>query len=127
MDASVGDGGKYQGFPFSSTFWWATKMNQLQTPGPSDSWVFTDEHPDSIDDCALYVNPGYSNGTGQFTELSGSQHGGDCGMTFADGHAVIHHWVGRAVSPITYTRVILVNVVNDPDLAWLAQHTPSKQ
>ena len=32
----------------------ASKMGDLQTPGPSDSWVFTDEHPDSIDDAILY-------------------------------------------------------------------------
>ena len=56
MDAAVGDGSTFNGFPFSATFWRAKKMTDLKYPGPSDSWVFTDEHPDSIDDAILYTS-----------------------------------------------------------------------
>jgi prepilin-type N-terminal cleavage/methylation domain-containing protein/prepilin-type processing-associated H-X9-DG protein len=125
MDAAVGDGATFGGFPFSSTFWRAKKMTDLKLPGPSDSWVFTDEHPDSIDDGILYTSYSYISGTGQFTELPGSQHGGRCGMAFADGSAVIHKWLSaQTLRQVTYVNVSQVNVVNNPDLAWLAMHTP---
>jgi prepilin-type N-terminal cleavage/methylation domain-containing protein/prepilin-type processing-associated H-X9-DG protein len=125
MDAATGDGADFAGFPFSATFWRAKKMSELNFPGPSDSWVFTDEHPDSIDDAILYTSPTYTSGTGQFTELPGSQHGGRCGMGFADGSAVIHKWLSsQAVRQVTYVNVSQVNVVNNPDLTWLALHTP---
>jgi len=126
MDAAVGDGNIYGGFPFSSTFWKAKKMGDLRLPGPSDSWVFTDEHPDSIDDGCLYTDPNATgSGIEQFTELPGSQHGGACGMAFADGSAIIHKWInGQTSRPITYVNQSRINVINDPDLGWLAQHTP---
>jgi prepilin-type N-terminal cleavage/methylation domain-containing protein len=127
MDGAVGDGAKYQNFTFSATFWWAKKMTELRNPGPSDSWVFTDEHPDSIDDGILYVDPhGADNGGVEtFTELPASQHGGDCGMVFADGSAIVHKWTGQNVNhPVTYTKIDQLTVFNDPDLAWLALHTP---
>src|ERR1039458_7752584 len=34
-----------------------------------------------------------TSGTGQFTELPANDHGGACGVGFADGHAEIHKWV----------------------------------
>lgn len=125
MNGAVGDGKKYTGFPFSSTFWWAKKSSDLNQPGPSESWVFTDEHPDSIDDSILYTDAGATNGTGQFTELPSSDHNGACGFGFGDGHAEIHKWKDRTtVRPVTYTVVVRVNVTENPDLAWLARHTP---
>jgi hypothetical protein len=51
MDAAVGDGVKYSGFSWLTFV--AKKMGDLTVPGPSDSWVFTDEHPDSIDDFGI--------------------------------------------------------------------------
>jgi prepilin-type processing-associated H-X9-DG protein len=35
-----------------------------------------------------------ANATKVFMELPGNQHGGACGMSFADGHADIHKWQG---------------------------------
>jgi len=127
MDGAVGDGASYQGFPYSANFWRATKSSDLLLPGPADSWVFTDEHPDAIDDGILYTYYGYTNGTGQFSELPGSQHGGACGMCFADGHSVIHKWLApETVVPVIFSRVGRddVDVTGSPDLGWLAYCTP---
>ena len=131
MDGSLGDGAKYSGFPFSSTFFWAKKMMDLHVPGPSDSWVFLDEHPDSIDDCILYISPTYANGNGLFTELPAGLHGGKCGMSFADGHAEMHKWTkAPPLQPVIFDNkvgvTVQVLVVNNADLAWLAQHTPAQ-
>ena len=70
----------------------------------------------------------YTNGTGLFPELPGTQHGGACGLAFADGSAVIHKWrSGLANTPVTYKRVIDVNVANNPDMTWFAQsHAATK-
>ena len=126
MDGAVGDGTKDLSFPFSASYWWAKKMGDLRKPGPSDSWVFTDEHPDSMDDGILYASSTYTTGTGDFTELPGSQHGGRCGLSFADGHAEIHKWLTAVVmQPVTYMTKHNTLVVNNADLAWLAQRTPS--
>ncbi|WP_040546501.1 type II secretion system protein [Pedosphaera parvula] len=123
MNAAMGDGVKYN-FGWG-TFFFARKMSELTTPGPSQSYVFTDEHPDSIDDELLYTNPAYTNGTGVFTELPASDHNGACGMSYADGHSEIHKWVdATTVHPVRYTTVNQVSVSNNKDLAWLAAHTP---
>ena len=127
MNGALGAGIKYAGFPFSANFWWASKSSQLNNPGPSQTWVFLDEHPDSLDDPVLYTYYGYTNGTGQFTELPAANHSRAVGISFADGHSEIHRWAGaNIVLPVIYTTAgrQKINVTSDPDLAWLAQHTP---
>jgi prepilin-type N-terminal cleavage/methylation domain-containing protein/prepilin-type processing-associated H-X9-DG protein len=125
MDAAVGDGNKFtgEGWTNSTSFYVAKKSTAFHSPGPSDCWVFTDEHPDSIDDGILYT-PNYPYPA--LLEVPGCQHGGACGLTFADGHSEIHKWRGKfANQPVTYGTLINVAVLRtDPDLLWLAQHTP---
>ena len=128
MDAAIGDGTKYTGFSWSAgppPFWWAKKLGDLTAPGPASSWLFTDEHPDSIDDCILYTNPYFTSGTGQFTELPANDHAGACGLGFADGHAEIHKWSDAlSLYPVQYTTRNQVSVSNSKDLAWMSQRTP---
>ena len=125
MNGAVGGGRKYTGLPF--TVWGATKTSDLNLPGPSESWVFIDEHPDSIDDGILYVNPGATNGTGQFTELPSGEHGGACGVAFADGHSEIHKWkTSVTLVKVGYKSLQRVNVTDNEDLAWMARRTPRK-
>jgi prepilin-type processing-associated H-X9-DG protein len=92
--------------------------------------VFTDEHPDAIDDGILYTDAACLNGTGQFTELPSSDHGGACGLSFADGHSEIHKWRDpNTLRPVLYSsgNGQRIDVVNSADLAWLAQRTPRAQ
>jgi len=128
MNGAVGNGDKYQepGNPFGWTSWYfAKKSADFHTPGPSGVWVFSDEHPDSIDDALLY-DASYP--VTQFTELPGCQHGGACGMAYADGHAEIHKWIGpilAAHQAVTYTIVQRVPCsATDPDMLYLAARTP---
>jgi prepilin-type N-terminal cleavage/methylation domain-containing protein/prepilin-type processing-associated H-X9-DG protein len=126
MDGAVGDGVKYTFSNWGSTkMWWAIKGADLVAPGPTRSWVFMDEHPDSIDDEILYINPGETDGTGVFTELPASLHNNACGISFADGHAEIHKWVNaETIHAVTYTVIDQVSVTLNADLGWLAQRTP---
>ena len=145
MDAAVGGGnpvsgpgykppsslaGQYAGEP--GGMFYATKASQLRNPVPSDSWVFTDEHPDSIDDGILYISPTQQDPSfGVFTELPSSLHNGADGISFADGHAEVHKWLdprtaGKGVLYVsTSGDTSRINMApNSQDLMWLAQHTP---
>ncbi|HEV2437351.1 MAG TPA: type II secretion system protein [Verrucomicrobiae bacterium] len=124
----VGQGGYKPPASLSSLnpFFFATKMNQLRHP--SESWVFINEHPDSIDDGILYVDPRASNGTGSLIELPSNYLGDACGVSFADGHAEVHKWQTSAFQvPVTYSKIPTVTYTGNADLAWLAQRTPSGQ
>jgi len=122
MDGSVGNGPKA---PFWGNFFFARKSTDIHQPGPSDVWLFTDEHPDSIDDCILYTSP---NPVTSLIEIPGSQHADACGITFADGHAEIHKWKGAFTHhPVQYDVLHYVSTpLNDPDMLWLAQHTAAR-
>jgi prepilin-type N-terminal cleavage/methylation domain-containing protein/prepilin-type processing-associated H-X9-DG protein len=126
MNGAVGNGDKYQQpqNPFGWTQWYfAKKTSDFHVPGPSDVWVFSDEHPDSIDDALMYTA---SYPVTQFTELPGSQHAGACGLAFADGHSEIHKWRGPiANKPVTFsTQQRITCTIDDPDMLWLAARTP---
>jgi prepilin-type N-terminal cleavage/methylation domain-containing protein/prepilin-type processing-associated H-X9-DG protein len=131
MDAAMGYGRKWAAAPYNGFGWggffWARKTSELITPGPSDSWLFCDEHPDSIDDGIFYTNPNATTGTGSFTEIPGSLHAGACGVSFADGHAEIHKWTDpKTLQPVAYkTYLQNIAVQNSKDLIWMAQHTPT--
>jgi prepilin-type N-terminal cleavage/methylation domain-containing protein/prepilin-type processing-associated H-X9-DG protein len=130
MSGAVGNGDKYSepGNPFGWSAWYfAKKSSDFHSPGPSDVWVFSDEHPDSIDDALMYTA---SYAVTSFTELPGSQHGGACGMAFADGHSATHKWQGSVVNvPVIYSQATgsrqqVSCSLTDPDMLYLAQHTP---
>ena len=126
MNAAVGDGAKFEqpGNPFGWTSWHvARKSTDFHNPAPSGVWVFADEHPDSIDDALMYV-ANYP--VGSIIELPGSQHDGAGGIAFADGRAEIHKWQGTAArqSVRFVTRQQIPCPISDPDMLWLAQHTP---
>lgn len=139
MDAAIGppnqgqvasgqSGGKpAASLSYMNPFTVVIKMSDFVIPGPSQSWLFLDEHPDSIDDGIFYTNPNETSGTGVFTELPSSDHNGACGMSYADGHSEVHKWRdAQTIRPVTYTTVQRVNVNNDADLAFLARATPSQ-
>lgn len=95
-------------------------------PGPAETWVYCDEHPDSINDSGLF-NPETPEA---WTDDPATYHNGACGFSFADGHSQIHKWRGsqstdfaRAVS-LTDTDIAALLPVkpNDPDIGWMVYH-----
>jgi prepilin-type N-terminal cleavage/methylation domain-containing protein/prepilin-type processing-associated H-X9-DG protein len=139
MDAAVGagapnSGSGYKPAPslvgrgYSANFFYAKKMGDFNVPGASQSWVFLDENPDSIDDGIFYTSPQETNGTGTFTELPSTFHNGAGGISFADGHAEIHKWTDAAtLHPVSYTQYYQnISVVNSPDLAYISRNTPDQ-
>jgi prepilin-type N-terminal cleavage/methylation domain-containing protein/prepilin-type processing-associated H-X9-DG protein len=129
MNASIGQGNKFNTYSNWANFTVITKSTGFQSPGASEVWVFMDEHPDSVEDAVLYTSP---NPLTTLTEMPGLQHGGACGITFADGHAEIHKWKGPVLTAnekVTYVTAATNGKTvstTDPDNVWLAQHTPRK-
>ena len=132
MNGAIGDGYKYgnPGTPFGWSPWYvAKKTTDFHSPGPSDCWVILDEHPDSIDDGAFYT-PTPQVSINIFPELPGNQLALACGIVYADGHAEQHKWTGPILGQhinVSYTLVHNVPCSStDPDLAFLAAHTPAQ-
>jgi prepilin-type N-terminal cleavage/methylation domain-containing protein/prepilin-type processing-associated H-X9-DG protein len=122
MNAAIGGGGKfYAGQPW---YYNVKKASDFHTPGPTDCWLFTDEHPDSNDDGALYTDPTYNGGAAKFLELPGLFHGGSTALAFADGHSEVYK-MHIANAPVVYTSYASQNAYNNvQDETWFAQRTP---
>ena len=115
-----------------------TDLTAVQSPGPSDTWVFIDERQDCINwgnyltdmdgdkpsEPALY----------QFNEdMPGMYHDRSAGFAFADGHASIQHWLdARTTPPLTQPSTAVgaqggpaatpLSVPRDVDVRWLQLH-----
>jgi prepilin-type N-terminal cleavage/methylation domain-containing protein len=97
---------------------------------PAKTWVFTDEHPDSINGLgfANACTGADSPTTAQIIDFPANFHCGACGFSFADGHAEIHKWKGTKIrnAPIAYTGTMALNVpAGDSwmDVKWMAENT----
>lgn len=99
------------------------KWSDLSNPRPAETWVFMDEHPDSINDQAFFTP-----GVNQWIDLPTNLHDGGAGVAFADGSAEIHRWQGSALNRrVTFqTSSIWIVPNNDPDVLWLRARTPKR-
>jgi prepilin-type N-terminal cleavage/methylation domain-containing protein/prepilin-type processing-associated H-X9-DG protein len=108
--------------PFDPAFVVATKWADLSNPKPAETWLLMDEHPDSINDPAMFP-PGVS----QWIDLPGNLHDGGAGVAYADGSAEINRWQGSALNfRVRFVTSIGTAVPNDPDIAWMRARTPRK-
>jgi prepilin-type N-terminal cleavage/methylation domain-containing protein/prepilin-type processing-associated H-X9-DG protein len=70
---------------------WLNMFKQTDVRVPSKTWVFSDEHPDSIND-GFQCEPTSDAETNTWGDLPASYHNGAAGFAFADGHSEIHKW-----------------------------------
>ncbi|MGZ8898610.1 MAG: type II secretion system protein [Limisphaerales bacterium] len=109
---------------------WRSFLQESDISAPSDTWVFVDEHPDSINDG--FFCPNMSVAPAQFSEFDppastelpdgpASYHNGACGFAFADGHSEIKKWRDSRTKPPV--RRAVWNSRNgqgrNKDIAWL--------
>ncbi|MBX3734459.1 MAG: prepilin-type N-terminal cleavage/methylation domain-containing protein [Verrucomicrobiae bacterium] len=74
-------------------------LKQSDVPNAARTWLFLDEHPDSINDGYFINNPDASN----WQDIVASYHNGACGFSFADGHSEIKKWTsGTSKYPVRY-------------------------
>ena len=76
------------------------KYSSFTRPGPSDTWVFMDESPITINDPSMAVSAVAAPGKTYLIDFPGGNHGAAAGMSFADGHSIVHKWKDpRTYSP----------------------------
>jgi prepilin-type N-terminal cleavage/methylation domain-containing protein/prepilin-type processing-associated H-X9-DG protein len=114
-----GDGNAESG-PTEPAFVHVTKMSQLVNPGPVMTWMYLDEHPDSINDAGFFAPR-----TAAWIDLPASYHAGAAGVAFCDGHSEIHKWQSSVQKvPITLTGYGGTGVpAGDLDVRWLRDRT----
>lgn len=91
---------------------------------PADTWVFIDEHHESIND-AGFGHPGPQPANVRWVDFPGIYHNGAGGVAFADGHSEIKKWRG-----LNYPRVGVpssaVTAENRDSWEWLAQRSSQR-
>jgi len=121
----VGQGNATDG-PWDPIYKHFIKSSDMIYPGPTGTWVFLDEHPDSMNDAGFF-NPRANN----WVDMPAAYHNGACGFAFADGHAEIHKWRTTMAKPRS-RQVLFTNGgdmpsalgggANDPDIRWMIYH-----
>jgi prepilin-type N-terminal cleavage/methylation domain-containing protein/prepilin-type processing-associated H-X9-DG protein len=92
------------------------KYSEIIRPSPTMSFVFLDEHPDSIDDGYFLV---FLDRRYLWANLPANYHNGACGFSFADGHAEIRKWR----DPDTLAGRIPANPKGTNDVPWIQVRT----
>jgi prepilin-type N-terminal cleavage/methylation domain-containing protein/prepilin-type processing-associated H-X9-DG protein len=109
----------------------ALKLSDITTPGPASTYVFMDEHMNSINDSNFMPFRDLKAFGNQFwLDVPTGRHGNAAGIAYADGHADIHRWVDSDVrrekaGPATYEPVYNPSIAGPPgprDFAWFTNH-----
>jgi hypothetical protein len=116
------------------TYFEARKVNDLRIPGPANIYVFTEEHPDSIDDMKFMIDAGYPNTGEHWRNLPGSTENGGAAFSYADGHSEIHRWLVKSGTYATVQQVHFYypaqnpwatpTLVRNADYEWLDDRLP---
>ena len=127
------DGGWLPGSAYNSgqTTWLTYgKSSAFTRPGPSDTWVLMDENPYTINDGSLAISAEAAPGKTYLIDYPASAHGGAAGLSFADGHAIVHKWIDRRTytpppeaSPGSGGTGTTTMSPDNPDCFYLAQIT----
>ncbi len=102
------------------------KMQDLQNPGPSDTFVFIDEREDSINDGWFAVDMVNQGPLARWVDMPAGYHNRAAGVGFADGHATLKKWNDPRTNPPLLNGVPLIkgqNCPNNTDVIWLQNHT----
>ena len=101
---------------------------------PVNTWVFIDEHPDSINDAACAItmldvyNPNFTPpASAEVVDLPAWYHNGAAGFALADGHSEIHRWIGSGMKiPIIrgpQNRITVTDKGSISDMIWWSKNT----
>ncbi|HVY68325.1 MAG TPA: type II secretion system protein [Verrucomicrobiae bacterium] len=91
----IGAGNAEEGPWESGVYKHIKKVSDMTFQGPSETWVYLDEHPDSINDAGFF-NPRVNS----WIDLPATYHNDAAGFSFADGHSEVHRWVASLRSPV---------------------------
>jgi prepilin-type processing-associated H-X9-DG protein len=126
--AQIGVGaGNPQAGPWDPLYRHVTNTSGLLYPTPGETTVLVEEHPDSMNDPALF--PPYQT---EWIDPPATYHNGGCTFGFADGHSELHRWTGSLTSARArqvhatdgdYINATIVARTGDPDIHWMSFHT----
>jgi prepilin-type N-terminal cleavage/methylation domain-containing protein len=110
----------------------ASKVSDLTIPGPAQTWVYMDEHPDSINDAGAFPPDSATN----IPDAPATYHNMAAGFAMADGHSEIKKWRGPAMNKPRRNRGLngvnftaennFGSVRTDQDLRWMSFSSPRK-
>jgi prepilin-type N-terminal cleavage/methylation domain-containing protein/prepilin-type processing-associated H-X9-DG protein len=129
MNAFVGDRGNGSGQSGGAdiNFQWQQFRKLSDFKNSANTYVFLDEHPDSINDgFFVFCTAGDPAEETSWSDLPGSSHNGACGFSFADGHSEIKKWMAartkRPVVKNTWDFPIAVGS-DKRDIQWVRDRT----
>lgn len=108
---------------------WRMFLKEADFVAPADTWVFVDEHPDSINDgfFCTDMKPAPNLSGAVLPDCPASYHNGACGFVFADGHSEIKRWVDRRTKvPVKRADYVPGNQSNNKDIEWLWSKTTQR-
>lgn len=124
LNMAVGEGNATSGV-WDPVYAQIYKLSDLRYPTVADTYVFTEEHPDSMNDPA-FQNPRKA----EWPDVPASYHDGAAVYSFADGHAEIHQWSGSVATNVyRITRDpgflnMMPRPADDPDAHWVSSRVP---
>jgi prepilin-type N-terminal cleavage/methylation domain-containing protein/prepilin-type processing-associated H-X9-DG protein len=112
------------GHTLGKTYYTYGKLGDFNAPGPSSTWIFMDEDPNSLNDGGLAIaaeNPNWIDWPATFANNG-------CAIGFADGHAENHKWISGE------TKVVNKNVgqrapktgPGKADRTWISERTTAR-
>jgi prepilin-type processing-associated H-X9-DG protein len=109
------------------TYFVAKKLAQLNKPGPANTFVVLDEHPDGIDDALFQFYAGAAIANAYWRSFPAGYHSNGAGISFADGRAAIQRWQDpRVLRPVVYAAIspLPLPIPGCPDYVWFNEHVP---
>jgi prepilin-type N-terminal cleavage/methylation domain-containing protein/prepilin-type processing-associated H-X9-DG protein len=120
---------------------WLTYSKLTDVRSPTETIVFLDEHPNSINDAAFAIQCTGNQPSDFWTsailiDYPGNFHNGAAEFSFADGHADMHRWQGNTIKkqPMQngsnagiQLRKAATTQLDAKDIQWLAQHCTVKK
>ncbi|MGV3772059.1 MAG: hypothetical protein ACO1QB_04095 [Verrucomicrobiales bacterium] len=106
---------------------WRTYENKAQLVQPDKTWLFMEEHPNSINDGAMVVEmlrP--TSRSGRIIDIPANWHNGATSFSFTDGHVELRKWRSKFLQkPLNYQVGILATSERDAinDLKWWSERT----
>jgi prepilin-type N-terminal cleavage/methylation domain-containing protein/prepilin-type processing-associated H-X9-DG protein len=100
------------------------KSSDLTVPGPTQTFVFIDENPNSIDDGYFVCDP---NLTDFWVNMPASYHGNASGLSYADGHAEMKTWKDSKLLSQAATTTGIPSDPGSPDCRWLQDRSTARK
>jgi len=105
------------------------REGDLTAHGPSQLYVFIDEHEFTLGSTAFYVIEDRTPETGIWEDLPAARHGRQGALSFADGHAELHRWLEGSTTPPTKHLTdshLAFPAADSRDWVWLHARTSSR-